>query len=67
VTVDVVKGKSYLIRVAGFDGARGDYDLLVTRGACVNPPQMDANNDCKVDMEDFAVFASEWMTCGLDG
>jgi beta propeller repeat protein len=66
VTLDVVKGKSYFARVSGFNGQRGDYNLLITRGACVNPPQMDANDDCKVDMIDFAIFASEWLTCGLD-
>ena len=33
---------------------------------CVNPPSMDTNNDCKITMIDFAEFASQWMTCGLD-
>ena len=32
--------------------------------ACVNPPRMDATGDCKVTLADFAVFASEWLTCG---
>ena len=31
---------------------------------CINPPQMDINKDCQVNLTDFAVFASEWLTCG---
>jgi len=33
---------------------------------CVDPPTMDTNDDCRIDLIDFAVFASEWLTCGLD-
>jgi len=33
---------------------------------CSNPPSMDTNNDCKIDITDFAKFASQWMNCGLD-
>ena len=33
---------------------------------CVAPPSMDTNDDCKVDLMDLAVFASEWLSCGLD-
>lgn len=33
---------------------------------CVNPPSMDTNDDCKIDLFDFSEFASQWMTCGLD-
>jgi nitrous oxidase accessory protein len=38
----------------------------VTSAICVNKPSMDTNNDCKIDMADFAEFASQWMTCGYD-
>ena len=31
---------------------------------CINPPQMDTNNDCQINMSDFAVFAAEWLACG---
>ncbi len=31
---------------------------------CVNPPQMDANNDCRVNILDLAVMVSEWLNCG---
>ncbi len=33
---------------------------------CVNRPSKDFNNDCKVDLADFAEFLSEWLACGLD-
>jgi hypothetical protein len=34
--------------------------------ACVNPPRMDATGDCRVTLDDFVVFASEWLSCGYD-
>jgi len=34
----------------------GDVDV---KGAC---PSMDVTGDCRVDLEDFAVFASQWLT-----
>jgi parallel beta-helix repeat protein len=41
-------------------------DPPVTPALCVNKPSMDVNDDCKVDFADFSVFASQWLTCGLD-
>lgn len=32
---------------------------------CDGPVAMDFNNDCKVDLNDFAAFAAHWMECGL--
>ncbi len=32
--------------------------------ACVSPPVGDLNGDCKVDFNDFAVLASEWLKDG---
>jgi len=29
-------------------------------------PDSDLNGDCRVDLKDFALMASEWLTCGLD-
>jgi len=66
VVIDVVKGKTYLIRVAGYNRQTGDYQLFVTRGVCAEPLKSDLNNDCKVDFMDFAVLVSEWLNCGLD-
>jgi uncharacterized repeat protein (TIGR03803 family) len=38
-------------------------DIPVT---CVNPPTGDLNGDCKVDFQDFAVMANQWLDCGLE-
>jgi uncharacterized repeat protein (TIGR03803 family) len=38
-------------------------DVPVT---CVEPPEGDLNGDCKVDFEDFAIMADEWLDCGLE-
>lgn len=34
---------------------------------CIFPPsgQFDYNDDCKVNLDDFAVFVAEWLTCGF--
>ena len=32
---------------------------------CTNRPSMDLNDDCVVDLLDFAMFASEWTNCGF--
>jgi len=32
---------------------------------CENPPRGDTTGDCKVDLEDLAQLAEDWMTCGL--
>ena len=31
---------------------------------CVNSPVYDISNDCKVDLADLALLASEWLKCG---
>ena len=33
---------------------------------CTEPLEMDFNNDCKVDFEDFAMFSQTWLDCNLD-
>ena len=33
---------------------------------CLHPPAMDFTGDCRVNLADFAVFAAQWLTCGLD-
>jgi uncharacterized repeat protein (TIGR03803 family) len=38
-------------------------DVPVT---CVNPPAADLNGDCKVDFQDFAIMANQWLECGLE-
>ena len=38
----------------------------ISEPICTNPPSMDTNNDCKIDMIDFSEFALQWLTCGYD-
>ncbi len=33
---------------------------------CDDYPLSDANKDCRVDLEDLAIMASEWLTCNLE-
>jgi hypothetical protein len=48
----------------------GDYDSVVLthyspEPSCPKFSQADFNRDCRVNMFDFAVFAEEWLSCGL--
>ncbi len=38
----------------------------VVRPICLNPPAMDFNDDCIVNMSDLAAFVADWLACGLD-
>jgi beta propeller repeat protein len=66
VTLDVVKGKTYFIRIAGFNEQKGDYQLLITGGDCVGSIQGDINDDCIVNYLDFAIMCNNWLECNLD-
>ena len=33
---------------------------------CTDKPTMDANDDCIVDILDFATFSLQWLSCGYD-
>lgn len=33
---------------------------------CITFPTMDFNEDCKVDIKDFAIFCGSWLDCNLD-
>jgi beta propeller repeat protein len=66
LTVHLVKGSTYLIRIAGYNGATGNYTLTVTGPKCTQEILGDANNDCKIDFTDFAIMASNWLECNLD-
>ena len=61
VVLDVVKGKSYYVRLAGFNGQMGDYSIIVTQGGQAGNSRSDLNGDGSVDWADFAIFASEWL------
>jgi hypothetical protein len=38
---------------------------VLPNNPCVIQPAMDLDNDCEVNMNDFALLASEWLACGL--
>jgi beta propeller repeat protein len=61
VTLDAVKGKTYYIRVSGFNDQTGDYQIVVKRGAATYQIKSDLNGNGSVDWFDFAIFASEWL------
>jgi ELWxxDGT repeat protein len=63
ITMTMVKGKRYYIRVAGYNGQSGNFDLTVTAGACTELVASDLNGDCVVDMQDFITMASDWLVC----
>jgi hypothetical protein len=61
----------------GYDGGRTFASKGATDGpdpvdppivppVCVNKPSADLNNDCKVDLADFATIAGQWLACGYD-
>jgi beta propeller repeat protein len=66
LTVKVKVGQEYYIRVAGYDGATGDYTLLITEPECINRPRSDINGDCCVNFQDLAILLSEWLNCGWE-
>jgi len=60
---DMIKGKVYYIRLAGFNGEMGKYQLFLSAGSCSEYSVSDLNGDCIVNMQDLAVMASEWLVC----
>ncbi|HEG42665.1 MAG TPA: hypothetical protein ENH94_01305 [Phycisphaerales bacterium] len=67
VTFTAAAGQEYLIRVAGYNGQTGNYTLLINIIAeCIDPPLTDTNDDCKIDLTDFANMSAEWLFCGFD-
>lgn len=33
---------------------------------CIDPPSMDSNGDCKIDLTDLAALCSQWLACGRE-
>lgn len=65
IILNMTKGKTYYIRVAGFDDQTGNFQLSISAGDCAEIIPGDLNGDCKVNMEDFAILASQWMNCKM--
>jgi len=66
LTIPLLKGTTYFIRIAGYDGQTGDYTLTIIGPKCTEEIPGDANNDCKIDFVDFAIMALHWLECNLD-
>ncbi len=66
VTMPVQQGITYFVRIAGYDGQTGNYQLLISGPVCTAAMPSDFNGDCITDINDFAVFASYWMQCNID-
>ena len=60
VVLKATAGKKYYIRIAGYDGASGSYNLSIIKDS-PEPLQSDVNYDGTVDMGDFRIMASEWL------
>ncbi|MHC4076011.1 MAG: right-handed parallel beta-helix repeat-containing protein, partial [Planctomycetota bacterium] len=54
LTVKLMAGNGYLIRVAGYDGEMGNYTVLVTLAG-------DLDADGNVDLADYSLFAGKWL------
>lgn len=46
-----------------FQVARLYVDFTPGAAICVRELAMDLNNDCRIGLEDFAIFAEEWLLC----
>lgn len=56
-------------RSYNFDPRTEDYSLgfrVATIPECVQPPAGDLNGDCKVDFQDLAIMAGQWLDCGME-
>jgi T5SS/PEP-CTERM-associated repeat protein len=61
-------GNVYIFSGGTFDVQYNPTSVVLTNfrsPACANPPRADLNGDCIVDLLDFAILASEWLTDGL--
>ena len=54
-------------------GSPSEYSLLakigllkISRPYCTEPIPGDANSDCRIDLMDLAIMASNWLTCNLE-
>ena len=61
--VDEVKIFNYVLEP--IDVARIYTGLVPSVNVCIGKVEFDLNNDCRVNLEDFAMLAGAWMKCNL--
>ena len=54
-------GHTYMIRIAGYQGASGDYVLHITGPTCMWELTGDSNKDCMINLADFVSLADQWL------
>jgi hypothetical protein len=60
----MIDAKIYYFRVAGFNGQSGTFEFSVTADSpCSEVLLSDLDGDCEVNLQDFAIMASEWLSC----
>ncbi|MHC5061025.1 MAG: PASTA domain-containing protein [Planctomycetota bacterium] len=59
IDVDLSTGRSYLIRVAGYDGETGDYTLTIDTDPIIVTADLDMNG--VVGLEDLAMLGMHWQ------
>jgi len=64
VEVFMEAGRQYYIRLAGANQAVGEYVLTVY--GCEQTMPGDVNKDCKVNLDDFAEMAGNWLECNIE-
>lgn len=58
-------GQDYRIRIAGYEGARGEYRLQITGPTCVQAMIGDSNNDCVINLADLNSLAVQWLQSNI--
>jgi hypothetical protein len=61
--IDEVKIFNYVLEP--IDVARIYTGLVPGVDVCIGKVEFDLNNDCRVNLEDFAMFAGSWLNCNL--
>jgi len=66
ISVDAWNGLVDDVRVYGYALSDPEIQYLYTGvPACVTPPTYDVTGDCKVNLDDLAAIAGEWLVSGL--
>ncbi len=64
ITADIDEVELYNYPLAPLTIAQ-NYTQATGRTVCFDKPMYDLSNDCKVDIEDFALLAQQWLDCGI--